>query len=155
MVTQNVNRLANQAQDTLEGRDVRGFITVAGSTAVGVITAQSITDRVMGMLGMSADPQNITEFAASIAIKGGVAAGFGVLAANLSGLALVVAAFAGVGALVSAGVDLIDGLLSTAPLAGLAPQQGRPLAQQQNQRRASASASASGGGRNSLFSEAD
>lgn len=118
MVTANVERLAGQAETTLDEKNVQGLATVAAASAGGVITAQTITDTVMNYAGMNPDPQTITEYGVSIGTKTLVAIGFGAVAAQLSGLALIAAAFMGLGSLASAGVDFVEGLLTTAPIGG-------------------------------------
>ena len=121
MVTLETERLAGQAQDVLDDYDPVALVTVAAASAGGVIAAQTITDAVMGMAGLNPDPQGLVDYGASIGIKGAIAVAFGLAAAQLSGIGLIATAFMGLGALASAGVDMIDMLLTTAPLGGSAP----------------------------------
>jgi len=85
-----------------------GLGVIAVSSAGGVIVAQEIADRVLPVLGMSRTPESMSGFLASAGVKAGSAAGFGVLAARLSGLPLVVLAWMGVGALAGAGADFFN-----------------------------------------------
>lgn len=138
-VTRDTRQAASEIQDVLAERDPTALGAVAVSTTGGVIAAQEIADRVLPALGMNREPQNATEFAASAGVKGATAAGIGVLATRLTGLPLVVTAFAGIGALASTGADLVNavqrtGFLAEAPFQGSAvqssPARASPASQQ-------------------------
>jgi hypothetical protein len=109
MVTAEATKTAESVQNVLEGREIGAFVGIAASSAGGAMAAQRIANRVLPSLGLSPDPQTLLEAAGSAGVKGGLAAAFGLGAskAGLSGFPLVAAAFMAVGALTSAGIDLI------------------------------------------------
>lgn len=108
---------AAEIQDVLEERSPRALGTIAFSTTGGVILAQEVADRVLPLAGLPRNPQTATEFGASGLVKTGVAAGMGAVATRLSGMPLLVSAFAGVGALAGAGADFVNALQRTGLLA--------------------------------------
>jgi len=116
LTTMQAERVAGETRSLLEQRDLTTLAVTALSAAGGVIVAQTITDAVLGQFGLNANPQNLTDYASSVTVKTLVAIGFGVLASSLGGLGLVATGFMAVGALASAGADLIEGLFTTAPL---------------------------------------
>lgn len=118
LTTMQAERVAGETRELLEERDITTLAVTALSAAGGVIVAQTITDAVLGQFGLNANPQNLTDYAASVTTKTLVAIGFGVLASSLGGLGLVATGFMAVGALASAGADLVEGLFTTAPLGG-------------------------------------
>lgn len=118
LTTMQAERVAGETRSLLEQRDLTTLAVTALSAAGGVIVAQTITDAVLGQFGLNANPQNLTDYASSVTVKTLVAIGFGVLASSLGGLGLVATGFMAVGALASAGADLIEGLFTTAPLGG-------------------------------------
>lgn len=124
-VTRQVDQAGREILDVLEEGDVRGLGFVAGSTTAGVIGAQEIADRVLPLLGMNRNPQNATEFAASAGVKGITAVGIGAVGTRLTGLPLLIAAFAGVGALAGAGADFVNAVQRTGFLAESPIQQAR------------------------------
>lgn len=133
MVTANAERLADRAEDTLEGANITALATVGLGAAAGVTIAQRITDRIMGVLNMPIDPETPVQFGVSIGLKGLMAVAFGFLAAQVGGgLISLALAFAGLGALASAGVDVIVALLETAPLGGGTGAQRRQAQPTQN-----------------------
>lgn len=116
LTTMQAERVASETRTLLEERDITTLAVTALSAAGGVIVAQTITDAVLGQFGLNANPQNLTDYAGSVTVKTLVAVGFGILASSLGGLGLVATGFMAVGALASAGADLIEGLFTTAPL---------------------------------------
>ena len=118
LTTMQAERVAGETRSLLEQRDLTTLAVTALFAAGGVIVAQTITDAVLGQFGLNANPQNLTDYASSVTVKTLVAIGFGVLASSLGGLGLVATGFMAVGALASAGADLIEGLFTTAPLGG-------------------------------------
>lgn len=130
MVLQNLTsreseQVAAEARDLVQERDLVALATTGLSAAGGVVVAQEVADRVATAAGLNQDPQNIKDYAGAVLTKGLVAAAFGVAASSLSGLGLVATGFMAVGALASAGADLLEALLTTAPLGGNAPLGGR------------------------------
>ena len=107
------SQAAREVQDVLQERDIPGLGVVAVSTAGGVVVAQEVADRVLPALGFRREPTNATGFAASAGTKGTVALAMGVLAARLSGVPLLIAAWGGVGALAGAGADLFNAIQRT------------------------------------------
>ena len=108
--------VAAETRELVNDRDVTTLAVTALSAAGGVIVAQTITDAVMEQLDMSADPTNLKEYGVSVTVKALVALGFGFAATSLGGLGLVAAGFMAIGSLASAGADLVEGLLTQAPL---------------------------------------
>lgn len=108
--------VASETRELVNDRDVTTLAVTALSAAGGVIVAQTITDTVMGALDMNADPTNLKEYGVSVTIKALTAVAFGFAATSLGGLGLVAAGFMAIGSLASAGADLIEGLLTQAPL---------------------------------------
>lgn len=123
LVTREARSTANEIEDQLEARDIQGLGLLALAGATGVILAQEVTERVLPLIGMPREPTTSTQFAAAAGIKLAFALGIGVIAANMSGIALVFLAFHAVGAVVFAGADLVNaaqrsGILSEAPQSG-------------------------------------
>jgi hypothetical protein len=110
--------VASETRELVNDRDVTTLAVTALSAAGGVIVAQTITDTVMGALDMNADPTNLKEYGVSVTVKALTAVAFGFAATSLGGLGLVAAGFMAIGSLASAGADLIEGLLTQAPLGG-------------------------------------
>lgn len=108
--------VASETRELVNDRDVTTLAVTALSAAGGVIVAQTITDTVMGALDMNADPTNLKEYGVSVTVKALTAVAFGFAATSLGGLGLVAAGFMAIGSLASAGADLIEGLLTQAPL---------------------------------------
>lgn len=117
MVTLQVENTASDIENILDDRNVLGLLTVAGSTAGGVMLAERISNRILPRVGLSADPSTLVEAAGSSGLKMAIALGFGLGAGEVTGLPRVVMAFFAVGALTSAGVDLIGQFLSAPELA--------------------------------------
>lgn len=115
--TRNVSQAGNEVLDVLQERDLQGLAMVGLSTTGGVIAAQEIADRALPLLNMPMNPQTATQFAASAGVKGGTAAVLGIAAGRMTGLPLIVTAFAGVGALAGAGADLVNAVQRTGFLA--------------------------------------
>lgn len=125
LTTREAESVASEARDLVQSRDLVSLAVTGLSAAGGVVVAQEIADRVLAAANLNKNPQNIKDYAAAVGTKGAVAVGFGVLASSLSGLGLVASGFMAVGALASAGADLLEGLLTTAPVGGSAPLDGR------------------------------
>lgn len=118
LTSREAEQVANETRDLVQERDLVSLAVTGLSAAGGVVVAQEISDRVLEMAGFNTTPQNATDYAASVVTKGVVAVGFGALAANLSGLGLIATGFMALGSLASAGADLLEGLLTTAPVGG-------------------------------------
>jgi len=116
LTTPQAEDVARETRDLIEERDLTTLAVTALSAAGGVIVAQTVTDTLLGQLGLNVNPQSLSDYAGSVTVKTLVAVGFGVAASSLGGLGLVAAGFMAVGALASAGADLVEGLLNTAPL---------------------------------------
>lgn len=110
VVTMDARATANEIEDQLEARDIRGLGLLAVAGATGVILAQEITERVLPFLKMPREPTTAVQFAAAGAIKLVFALVVGAVAANMSGFALVFLAFHAVGAVVFAGADWVNAL---------------------------------------------
>ena len=123
MVDVTAQRFGQQAQQVLEERELTGIAIVAGSAAGGVIVGQYVADFVANILDYPVDPQTPIHYGVSILSKVATALAFGYAGAQLGGIALVAAALMGVGSLASAGVDIFEALLTTAPAGGEAPAQ--------------------------------
>lgn len=109
MVTANVERSAKNVQSALESSDIRSIAVIGIAAAGGVIVAQEVADLVLPALQRPMNPSAAVDFGISASVKTvfGVALGF--LAAQMgSGIALVALAFHAVGALGSAGADVIE-----------------------------------------------
>jgi len=116
MVSLQARNTAQSVQNILESQDIMAIVTVAGSTAGGVIIAQRLANRVLPMIGLSPQPSTLTDALGSAGFKGLAAVAVGLAAAELSGLPQVVAAFIAAGHLTSAGVDLVQVFLSVPEL---------------------------------------
>lgn len=121
LTSRNAEDVASEARDLVQERDLASLAVTGLSAAGGVVVAQEVADRVLNMAGLNANPSNVTDYAAAVGTKGAVAVGFGALASSLSGLGLVATGFMAVGALASAGADLLEGLLTTSPVGGSMP----------------------------------
>lgn len=130
VVTNEAEAVAREIEDQLEARDIQGlgFLALAGAT--GVIIAQEVTERVLPLLNMNREPQSATEFAAAGGIKIVFALGIGVLAAQMSGLALAFLAFHAVGAVVFAGADFVNAIQRSGLAAETTRNQASPTTQQ-------------------------
>lgn len=119
MVSATISRTARETTQTLDDRDVTGIAIVALSSAGGVIVSQVVAEQVADLVDVSTDPAaGATPFAVAVGSKVATAIGFGVVATSLGGLGLVAGAFMALGALASAGTDVVDALLRSAPLDG-------------------------------------
>jgi len=118
LTSREAEQVANETRDLVQERDLVSLAVTGLSAAGGVVVAQEISDRVLEMAGLNTTPQNITDYGASVVTKTVVAVGFGALAANLTGLGLIATGFMALGSLASAGADLLEGLLTTAPVGG-------------------------------------
>jgi len=116
ITTRQAETVAAETRELVNDRDVATLAVTALSAAGGVIVAQTITDTVMEQLDMSADPTNLKEYGVSVSVKALTAVAFGIAATSFGGLGLVAAGFMAIGSLASAGADLIEGLLTQAPL---------------------------------------
>ena len=124
-------QVAAETRDLVQDRDITTLAITGLSAAGGVVVAQTVADAVLDAAGLNVDPTNLKEYGASILTKFVVASGFALVAANVGGLGLVASGFMAVGALASAGVDLVesvvtnnlfsgDGILSgSAPMGGM------------------------------------
>lgn len=130
MVSLQARNTAQSVQNILESQDIMAIVTVAGSTAGGVIIAQRLANRVLPMIGLSPQPSTLTDALGSAGFKGLAAVAVGLVAAELSGLPQVVAAFIAAGHLTSAGVDLVQVFLSVPELNQLRQSRGRVTASQ-------------------------
>lgn len=117
VATPEVRAIAQDVQRALSERDVQGLAVVAVSVASGVVIAQELADRILPALGYSANPTSATGFMVSGVVKFAAALVLGVVAAQFSGLALILSAFIGVGHLASAGADFFNALQRTGFLA--------------------------------------
>lgn len=113
IVTREASSIARETQDALVARDIQGLAFVALSAAAGVVVAQEIADRVLPLLGFSREPTTSSGFAVSGLVKFVVALGAGVAATSLSGAALAVVAFVGLGHLAGAGADAFNAIQRT------------------------------------------
>lgn len=143
MVTANAERLAAQAEQTIDRRDFGGLAVLALGAAGGVVVSQMIADRVMEEIHEVTDPATATQWITAIGTKVVVALGSGYLAAQTSGLALVLLAFHGIGALASAGTDVLDWLLAQTGGDAAAPRGGRSQSTVKKRARSTASRSSS------------
>lgn len=116
LTSRDAEAVARETRDLIEGRDVVGLAVSGLSAAGGVVVAQTVADIVLDAADLNVDPENLTDYAASIVTKGVVAAGFAFVATSLSGLGLIATGFMALGAIASAGADLLEALLVTAPL---------------------------------------
>lgn len=130
-VSRDVTQASNEILDVLEERRPSSLGFVAGSTTVGVVGAQEVADRVLPIFNMPREPETASQFAASGVVKGLVATGIGLLAPRFSGLVLAVMAFAGIGALASAGADFVNAIQRTGFLAE-SPFRGQQIQQDQS-----------------------
>lgn len=119
MVTADVNRLGRQVNDALGDRNPVELVAVAAAGGAGIVLSQMAADVVLDAVGMPVDPQSPVQFAASAAVK--IVVGVALLAAAAAtggSLLIAGAALASVGSFTGAGVDIIEMLLTTAPLNG-------------------------------------
>lgn len=113
IVTRNARSTANAIEDQLEARDLQGLGLFAVAGATGVILAQEVTERVLPILSMPAQPSTVTQFAAAGGIKLAFALVVGAVGASMGGLPLVFLAFHAVGAVVFAGADFVNAIQRT------------------------------------------
>jgi len=118
LTSRDAEQVAQETRDLVQSRDLVSLAVTGLSAAGGVVVAQEISDRVLEMANLNVDPVNATDYAGAVVTKGVVASAFAFAAANLSGLGLVATGFMAMGALASAGADLLEGLLTTAPVSG-------------------------------------
>jgi len=118
LTSRDAEQVAQETRDLVQSRDLVSLAVTGLSAAGGVVVAQEISDRVLKMANLNVDPVNATDYAGAVVTKGVVASAFAFAAANLSGLGLVATGFMALGALASAGADLLEGLLTTAPVGG-------------------------------------
>ena len=118
LTSRDAEAVAQETRDLVQSRDLVSLAVTGLSAAGGVVVAQEISDRVLTAANLNTDPQNITDYAGAVVTKGVVASVFAFAAANLGGLGLIATGFMALGALASAGADLLEGLLTTAPLGG-------------------------------------
>lgn len=119
MVSASITSTARQTTQTLQNRDVEGVAVIALSAAGGVIVAQLLAEELADLAGISSDPNSgLKSLALTAGTKLAVAGGFAFVGASVGGLGLVAAAFMGIGALASAGADVLDYALNSAPLSG-------------------------------------
>lgn len=143
MVSPNVRGIANQFDDMVEERDVRGFVGLAGLGAIGGVLAEMFHDRVAPRLQQPAEPTTSRGLLGSFLIKAGAAVLLAFLALQMDGGAAMALAVLGVGGAIDAGVDLIeaaDRLRSSAP----ARQPRRQPRKVQRQQQSGGSSTASG-----------
>lgn len=120
-ISRNVNQAGREIQEVLSDRQptALGFAAVAGGG--GAIAAQEVAQQVLSALGRPIEPTSPANLGISSLSKMVVAVVFGAVAARLGrGVGFLLAAVAGFGALVSAGVDLFD-LVQRGGIPGLAP----------------------------------
>lgn len=115
LTSRDAEAVAQETRDLVQSRDLVSLAVTGLSAAGGVVVAQEISDRVLEMASLNVDPVNATDYAGAVVTKGVVASAFAFAAANLSGLGLIATGFMALGALASAGADLLEGLLTTAP----------------------------------------
>lgn len=117
LVTNEAQAVAQEVEDQLEARDLRGlgFLALAGAT--GVIIAQEVTERVLPLLQMPREPSTPTQFGAAGLVKIAFALVVGAIAATQSGFVLVFLAFHAVGAVVFAGADFVNAVQRSGLLA--------------------------------------
>lgn len=113
MVTPNVESLAGEFENIVEGRDIQGAATIGVAGAVGGTAAQQIAGRVLPMIGFSASPSNASGLVLSGAVKMAAAAALGLLAIRVGGTPGLILGVAGVGGLIVGGGDWINAVLST------------------------------------------
>ena len=116
LTSRDAEAVAQETRDLVQSRDLVSLAVTGLSAAGGVVVAQEISDRVLEMANLNVDPVNATDYAGAVVTKGVVASAFAFAAANLSGLGLIATGFMALGALASAGADLLEGLLTTAPV---------------------------------------
>jgi hypothetical protein len=121
LTSRSAEGVAAEARNLVQSRDLVSLAVTGLSAAGGVVVAQEVADRVLEAAGLNPDPSGVIDYGAAVATKGIVAIAFGTAAASLSGIGLVATGFMAVGALASAGADLLEGLLTTAPLGGSSP----------------------------------
>lgn len=118
--SQEAQSVAREARNLLQDPDPVTVLVAGLSAAGGIFVAQTVADRVLNfadlnIIGPQAD-NTATEYAASIGVKTAVALVFAFIAANVTGLPLIATGIMALGALASAGLDLIGGLLATDPI---------------------------------------
>lgn len=119
MVSASITNTARQTTQTLQNRDVEGVAVIALSAAGGVIVSQLIAEEVASIAGVDSDPNSgLKSLVAVAGTKVAVAGGFAFVGASVGGLGLVAAAFMALGSLASAGADVLDYAVNSAPLSG-------------------------------------
>jgi len=113
MVTPNVESLAGEFENIVEGRDIQGAATIGVAGALGGTVAQQLSGRVLPMLGFNATPSNASGLVVSGALKMAAAAALGLIAIRLGGTPGLILGVAGVGGLIVGGGDWINAVLST------------------------------------------
>lgn len=103
-------QVAAETRDLVQERDITTLAITGLSAAGGVVVAQTVADTVLEAAGMSTNPSNLQEYGVSVLSKFLVASGFAIVASSVGGLGLVASGFMAVGALASAGVDLVEGI---------------------------------------------
>lgn len=108
MVSSNLRSIADEFDDMVEERDFGGFVALAGLGAVGGVLAEMAQDRIAPRLNQPTDPSNTRGLGVSFGMKAVVGFILGMGALRMSGDVAVLLAVLGLGALVDAGVDLIE-----------------------------------------------
>lgn len=101
------NKTADAVSQVLEEREIAPIVAISVSTAGGVVVADVIANRVLPMVGISADPSTLVDAIASAGLKGVMALALGVAAAEMTGIPQLAIVFGAVGVLTSAGADLL------------------------------------------------
>lgn len=108
MVSRNLGRIASEFDDMVEERDWQGFIALGGIGALGGVLAEMFHDRVAPRLNQPSSPTGARGLGVSFAIKAAAAAILGMAAVRMSGDIALALGVLGVGAMVDAGVDLLE-----------------------------------------------
>lgn len=112
MVTANVESLSSAFDGIIEDRDAVGAATLGLAGAGGGVVATQLAGRIAPMVGLDANPTNLTGLLANGTIKMVVGAALGFAAVRVGGTVGVILAVSALGALILGGGDWINAVLS-------------------------------------------
>lgn len=108
MVTASVERSGSRVGDTVEDFDLVGIVSLAGVGAGGFVLGQIVSDEVLPMVDIPAEPSNPSDYGAQILVKLLAAVVLVFAGSSMSDYVYGITGAAAFGALVSAGLDAVE-----------------------------------------------
>lgn len=110
MVTANLSGVSSSFQTIADDRDLYSMAALAVAGAGGGILATELSDRILPIVGLSANPTGGQSFLANGAFKAVVGFALGYAAIEMGGAVGATLGIAGLGALVVSGADIVSAL---------------------------------------------